>query len=254
MKLGVLGATGWLGGALVRRLVAEGLWEERDLVLSNRSGPRGFPLARWADAAEVAKADVVILATRPEDFPMPGFVEAIEAPLLISFATVWTLDKLRRLAPRARIARAMPNSGAPMGQSYTPWVGDLGPEDAALVTRVLSAMGEVVRLKTEAQLDYMAALPGSGMAYPALMAQAMLAHATAFGLPEEVAQRAVQAVVVEAAQGLAGRMGGLEAVLELYLGYKGVTAAGITAAGPGMSEAMTSALDAAFQKAQDLGR
>ncbi|MCW1920616.1 NAD(P)-binding domain-containing protein [Rhodobacter sp. KR11] len=250
MRLGILGATGWLGGALAARLVAGG-WPEARLVLANRSGPRGFPLAEWTDAAAVARADVVVVAVRPEDFPTPGF-----APdgLVISFATVWTLDKLRALAPRARIVRAMPNSGAPQGASYTPWVGDVGPGDAELVMKLLSAMGEVVRLTSEDQLDYMAALPGSGMAYPALMAQAMLTHARAFGLPEAVAQRAVQAVVVQAASGLLGRMGDLDAVLDLYRGYRGVTAAGIAAAAPGMAQAMSAALEAAHAKAVDLGR
>jgi len=250
MRLGILGATGWLGGALAARLVAGG-WPEARLVLANRSAPRGFPLAEWTDAAAVARADVVVVAVRPEDFPTPGF-----APdgLVISFATVWTLDKLRALAPRARIVRAMPNSGAPQGASYTPWVGDVGPGDAELVSRVLGALGQVVRLTAEDQLDYMAALPGSGMAYPALMAQAMLTHARAFGLPEAVAQKAVEAVVVQAASGLLGRMGDLDAVLDLYRGYRGVTAAGIAAAAPGMAQAMSAALEAAHAKAVDLGR
>lgn len=251
MKLGILGATGWLGGALATWLVEGGLWAEADLLLANRSGPRGLPAATWTDAATVSRADVVVVAVRPEDFPTPGF--AAEG-LVISFATVWTLDKLRTLAPRARIVRCMPNSGAPEGRSYTPWVGEVGAEDAALVTRILSAMGEVVRLQTEAQLDYMAALPGSGMAYPALLAQAMLAHARAFGLPEEVARKGVEAVVVEAAQGLKGRMGALAEILDLYRGYKGITAAGIDAAEAGIETAMGQALDAAYAKAVDLGR
>lgn len=251
MRLGILGATGWLGGALATRLVARGLWAESDLVLANRSGPRGLAGATWTDAASVSQADVVVIAVRPEDFPTPGFAAR---GLVISFATVWTLEKLRALAPAARIVRCMPNSGAPEGKSYTPWVGDVGPDDAALVTRILSAMGEVVRLETEAQLDYMAALPGSGMAYPALLAQAMLAHATGFGLPEEVARKGVEAAVVEAAQGLRGRMGELAAILDLYRGYKGITAAGIDAAEAGIGQAMTAALDAAYVKAVDLGR
>ena len=173
---------------------------------------------------------------------------------MISFATVWTFQKLRKLAPRARLVRCMPNSGAPEGRSYTPWVGDVGPKDAALVTRILSAMGEVVRLQTEAQLDYMAALPGSGMAYPALLAQAMLTHARAFGLPEDVARKGVEAAVVEAAQGLKGRIGELADILALYRGYKGITAAGIDAAEAGIADAMKAALEAAYAKAVDLGR
>lgn len=254
MKIGILGATGWLGQALGQRLISQGLWPAGDLILANRSGPRGYEgqPVRWGSVAEVCTADVIVIAVRPEDFPLEGF--GATGKLLISFATVWTLAKLARVAPTARIVRAMPNGAAPEGRSYTPWLGQVGAGDAALVTRILSAMGEVVRLETEDQLDYMAALPGSGMAYPALMAQAMLSHATAFGLPEAVAARAVEGVICGAASGLQGRMGELQAILDVYLGYRGVTAAGIEAAAPGIRTAIHAALDAAYGKAAALGK
>lgn len=255
MKLGILGATGWLGQALGERLISQGLWRAEDLLLANRSGPRGYqgqPVT-WGSVAEVCDgADVIVIAVRPEDFPPDGFQAGDK--LVISFMTVWTLAKLSRVAPSARIVRCMPNGAAPEGRSYTPWLGDVSEADAALVTQVLSAMGEVVRLATEDQLDYMAALPGSGMAYPALMAQAMLSHARTFGLPDAVAARAVEAVVSEAAAGLRGRMGELQAILDVYLGYRGVTAAGIDAAAPGIEKAIHAALDAAYGKAADLGK
>ncbi len=255
MKLGIIGATGWLGGALGVRLIQGGLWQAEDMVLANRSGPRGFDglAVTWADVAGLcAASDVIVMAARPEDFPMPGFEAG--GKLVISFATVWTLAKLRALAPDARLARAMPNGAAPEGKSYTPWVTDgLSPKDAGVVELVLSAMGQVVRLESEAQLDCMAALPGSGLAYPALLAQAMLDHALAFGLPRDVAERAVEAVICDAGPGLRGRMGELGAVIELYRGYRGVTAAGIDAAEAGMSGAMRAALDAAYAKARALG-
>ena len=46
------------------------------------------------------------------------------------------------------VLRAMPNSGAPTGQSFTPWVATPGLPDAdrALVSRLLGAMGVAVPL------------------------------------------------------------------------------------------------------------
>ena len=256
MKLGILGATGWLGQALGSRLIAQGLWRAEDMILANRSGPRGYAgqALTWADPATLcAGADVIVMATRPEDFPTPGFRGG--GKLLLSFATVWTLARLRAMEPGARLARAMPNGASAEGRSYTPWVADgLLPGDAEVVTRLLSAMGEVVRVEGEDQLDFMAALSGSGTAYPALLAQAMLDRALAFGLPRAVAERAVEAVICDAGPGLRGRMGELGAVLELYRGYRGITAAGIDAAAPGIADAMEAALAAAYAKARALGQ
>lgn len=40
MKLGIIGATGWLGSALGRRVMETGLLQPEDLILLNRSGSR----------------------------------------------------------------------------------------------------------------------------------------------------------------------------------------------------------------------
>lgn len=254
MKLGIIGATGWIGQALGTRLIAQG-WPAENLILSNRSGPgaayAGQPVT-WADPATLcARADILILSTRPEDFPMPGFAPG--GQLIISMMTVWTLAKLVRLAPMARIARAMPNGAAPQGASFTPWTGDLSPADAALVARILGAIGTTDRVESEDHLDYMAALSGSGSAYPALMAQALLADALSRGIPREVALKAVEAVVVGSAAFLAGKMGDLDAILSTYRGFKGVTAAGLDAAEPGLTRALQDAMSAAHAKARSLG-
>jgi pyrroline-5-carboxylate reductase len=252
MKLGILGATGWLGQALGLRLIGQGLWPAGDLVVLNRSGRAGgyagHPVVWARDAADLcAQSDVLVLSVRPGDFPPAGFDAGDR--LVISFMTAWRLADLQARWPQARIVRAMPNGGAPVGQSYTPWIGEVGPEDAALVAHLLSAMGGEDRLGDEAHLDYMTALSGSGSAYPALMAQAMLEDALARGLPEAVAQRAVEAVVCGSAPFLAGRMGDLPAILDAYLSYRGVTAAGIAAAQPGLETAIRAALQAATAKA-----
>jgi len=258
MKLGIVGATGWLGQALGLRLIELGLWDEAQLVLANRSGTRtpyaAYPKTVWANVAGLcAVSDVIVVAVRPEDFPLDGFDPGEK--LVISFMTVWTLAKLRGLYPNARIVRAMPNGAAPVGASYTPWIGAaLAPQDARLAARILSAMGGQDAVQTEGQLDYLAALSGSGSAYPALMAQAMLQDALARGLPKRVAMAAVEAVVCGSAPFLAGKMGMLDDLLNTYRAYKGVTAEGIAAAEGGMRQAIADALAAATAKAKALGQ
>lgn len=255
MRVGILGATGWLGQAQGLRLIGQG-WAASDLVVLNRSGKQGgyagLPVVWARDAADLcALSDVLILSVRPGDFPPEGGDAG--GKLVISFMTVWTLAKLRARWPSARIVRAMPNGGAPLGQSFTPWVGDVSEADAALVARILSAMGAEARVADEAQLDYLSALSGSGSAYPALMAQAMLADARARGLPEAVVLQAVEAVICGSAEFLRGRIDQVGAVLDDYRSYKGITDAGIAAAEPGLTRAIADALAAATAKAEEMG-
>ena len=255
MRVGILGATGWLGQAQGLRLIGQG-WAARDLVVLNRSGKlggyAGQPVVWARDAADLCEqSGVLILSVRPQDFPPEGFDAGDR--LVISFMTAWTLAKLRARWPDARIVRAMPNGGAPLGQSFTPWVGDVSDTDAALASRILSAMGAEARVADEGQLDYLSALSGSGSAYPAFMAQAMLADARSRGLPEVVALQAVEAVICGSAEFLRGRIDQVRAVLDDYRSYKGITDAGITAAEPGLTRAIADALAAATAKARAMG-
>ncbi len=259
MGLGVIGATGWLGTALGTRLLRDG-WAPGDIVLLNRSAPRAaydaWPGLRWMpDAAALCReAGAVVLSVRPGDFPMPGYDGT--GKLVLSFMAGWSLDRLQALHPGGRVVRAMPNAAASAGQSFTPWVAGPGltGTEAALIRRLLRVLGGEAQVADEAALDYLSALSGSGAAYPALMAQAMLAHARGQGLPEDVAQAAVASVLASGA-GLTGQVGTLNAVLDAYRGYRGITAAGLDAAeAAGFAQALGRALDAATAKARAMTR
>lgn len=74
MRIGIIGATGWLGSALGGRLLLSQVAGPRDLVLLNRSGARPEyhgrrDLAWAADPQELAaRSDVVVVSVRPEDW------------------------------------------------------------------------------------------------------------------------------------------------------------------------------------------
>lgn len=260
MRLGIVGATGWLGQALGLGVLEKGLAQPGDLVLLNRSGRVGgyqaHPGVRWAnDLADLqARSDVIVLSVRPEDFPPLGFDPG--ARLVISFMAAWTMESLSRLAPRARLVRAMPNGNAVSRQSFTPWLAaGLTGDDRAITARILSAMGQEQEIETEAQLDYLTALSGSGAAYPGLMAKAMLEDAAARGLPPDVAHKAVEAVICGSSGLLAGQMGRVAEILDAYMSYRGITAAGLDAAqAAGFGDAIRAALQAATLKAAAMGQ
>lgn len=254
MRLGIIGATGWLGSALGGRLLARGIVPPDRMVLANRSGPRGDyhgHEVRWArDGAELAAlSDVIVVSVRPQDWRALDL--RAEGKLVISFMAGVGSDRLA--ACGGRIVRAMPNAAAEIGASYSPWWADgtVTPEDRKAVTAILSAIGTSDEIEAESQIDLMTALPGSGAAYPALMAVAMARFMTGHGVPAEIAWRAAEAAVCGGAAMLAGRIAEAPAVLAAYRDYRGTTAAGIDAAeAAGFSDALHAALEAATRKAR----
>jgi pyrroline-5-carboxylate reductase len=254
MKVGIVGATGWLGSALGGGLLRKAVVAPADLVLLNRSGPsaeyHGERNVVWAQnvADLVARADVVVVAVRPQDWD--GLALVAPSRLLISLMACVSTAALA--GTEARIVRAMPNAAAELGRSYTPWLAGPGvtDDDRTAVRTIFSAIGIEDEVSSEAQIDFLTALSGSGAAYPALMTVAMLDAARAAGLSEQVSERAVAAVVLDGAAMLAGRIGEAPAMVETYRSYRGTTAAGLAAAeSAGFRQAVTAALSAATRVA-----
>ena len=102
----------------------------------------------------------------------------------------------------------------------------------------------------EAHIDYCVGMTGSGAAFPALLAQAMIAHAVAQGLPPAFAERAAKGVVAGASQLLAGEDGDPARIVQAMIDYRGTTAAALQAMmDHGFTGAVAAGLEAAAAKA-----
>ncbi len=257
MRLGIIGATGWLGSALGGQLLGRSIVTPEQLVIANRSGPRADyhgHAVRWArDIPElVSLSDVIVVSVRPGDWPALDL--RADGRLVVSFMAGISAARLARCG--GRIIRAMPNAAAEIGASYTPWWADptVTAADRQVVATILSAIGTSDELDGESQIDLMTALPGSGAAYPALMAVAMARFMIDQGVPDALAWRATEAAVCGGAAMLAGRIADAPTVLAAYRDYGGITAAGLEAAeAGGFSDALRAALEAATQKARHDG-
>ncbi|WP_281826045.1 pyrroline-5-carboxylate reductase [Jannaschia rubra] len=100
----------------------------------------------------------------------------------------------------ARVVRAMPNTPAAIGRGITAIVGNgaATQADLDLAEQFLSAVGEVVRLDSEEQMDAVTGLSGSGPAYVFHMIEAMAAAGEAQGLAPDLALRLARATVAGA--------------------------------------------------------
>ncbi len=248
--VGIIGGGGWLGGAIAERGLAACVLSPDRLIVSSRS-PRGTRLAAWpgvawtADNAELARrCDIVILSVRPEDFG--ALALDLTGRLVVSVMAGISMATLRD-SGCDRIVRAMPNAAAQIGRSFTPWVAsdETEPADRAFVAALFASAGDQDEVESEAQLDFLAGLSGTGPAYPALLALALLESAGKNGIPAPVALKAVRGVI--AACGLMDDDDFNPArTVETFLAYRGVTAAGIEAM---IEQGLFGAADAGLQAA-----
>lgn len=104
------------------------------------------------------------------------------------------------LGPRTPIVRAMPNTPAAVGRGITAIIGNDYATDAqvALADALLSAVGQVVRLDTEDQIDAVTGVSGSGPAYVFHMIETLAAAGEAQGLPAQMAMQLARATVAGA--------------------------------------------------------
>lgn len=256
--LGIIGGNGWLGNAMASAAVQTGLIDPALLILSSRSGAPGKdPVAgaAWTrDNAELAaRSEIIVLSVRPQQF----LEVAIDAggKLVVSVMAGVSVATIAARTGADAIVRAMPNAGMEIRKSFTPWhaTPSVSAEDKAIVQALLDACGEGAEVTSEAHVDYCAGLTGSGAAFPALLAQAMMAHAVGQGLSPDFAARAAKSVVAEAAQLLGGAEGDPAAMIAAMIGYQGTTAAALeTMIARGFVQAVGAGLDAALAKGRKM--
>jgi pyrroline-5-carboxylate reductase len=146
------------------------------------------------NAAVVRDATLVVLAVKPQDAghvlrALQGALLAARPVVLSIAAGLRLTDLARACPPGTAIVRAMPNRPALLGAGVT---GMYAPPSVSAAQRALAelvgaAAGRAIWLRTEAELDVVTALSGSGPAYFFLLAEQMAQAAEALGLERSTA-------------------------------------------------------------------
>jgi pyrroline-5-carboxylate reductase len=98
------------------------------------------------------------------------------------------------------IVRAMPNTPAAISKGITAVIANhaVGPEGVDEAVQLLKAVGQVVRLENEGQIDAVTGVSGSGPAYVFQMIETLAAAGVAQGLPADMAMQLAKATVAGA--------------------------------------------------------
>jgi pyrroline-5-carboxylate reductase len=121
--------------------------------------------------------------------------------LFVSVAAGTPISQFEQvLGARTPIIRAMPNTPAAVGRGITAIIGNdhasAGQMDLAQL--LLSAVGQVVRLDDESQMDAVTGVSGSGPAYVFHLIETLAAAGQAQGLSPELAMQLAKATVAGA--------------------------------------------------------
>jgi pyrroline-5-carboxylate reductase len=147
---------------------------------------------------------IVLIAVKPQ--MMGAALPAVAAmgggaTLLLTIAAGTTIATYERVMGAATpIVRAMPNTPAAIGKGITAIVGNAQATEAhlAMAEALLSAVGQVVHLTSEDQMDAVTAVSGSGPAYVFHLIETLAAAGEAQGLPAGLAMQLAKATVAGA--------------------------------------------------------
>lgn len=200
--LAILGC-GKIGEILAEGLIASEWRKPEQIVVTARREERAKELgekhgfrATTSNAEAVREARVLVISVKPQD--MEGLLEEISKEvtddhLIITIvAAIPTRFIEKRIPVAVPVVRAMPNAPAQVREGIAAICAGsyAGDEHLAIAEEVLSRVGRVVRL-TEPYMDAVTAVSGSGPAYFALLAEAMIDAGIMLGLSRAVSTELV---------------------------------------------------------------
>jgi len=231
--IAVIGA-GVIGSAIVRSLLKSEY--EGKIVATRRSLDKlkeleGLGATITRNNKEAARcSDIIFICVKPNDvrLVLEEIANEVRGKLVISTAATVPIDFYKKMVPRARFVRTMPNIAVLVQESFTAYCcdEDVTPEDKQKIESVLSCMG-VCREVEEKYMDAITGFSGSGPAFIATIIEGLLYAGLKVGLPRDLAlYGAAQTVIGTAKLVVEGRKHPAE-IRDMVTTPGGVTIEGI---------------------------
>lgn len=156
------------------------------------------------NTAAIQNADVVVLAVKPQVLanvlrPLKGL---LSDKLVISIIAGAEIKTISNLIDSERIVRVMPNTPVLVQTgAHGIYATDVvGASDRELTSQILAATGLTIWVNSEAQIDAVTAVSGSGPAYFFYLMESMIRAGKNLGLDEKVATALTLQTALGAAQ------------------------------------------------------
>ncbi|MEM9426745.1 MAG: pyrroline-5-carboxylate reductase [Pseudomonadota bacterium] len=195
---------GKMGSAMLQGWLASGLSPASVSVIDPNPSDwlQGTGVAITSDVPPAPA--VIVVAVKPQMIgqALPGLAAlGGRDTVFLSIAAGTTLATFENmLGDGTPIIRAMPNTPAAVGRGITALIGNasVSPEALDLGERLLSVVGQTVRVGREADMDAVTAVSGSGPAYVFHLIEALAEAGVAEGLAPDLAMQLAKATVAGA--------------------------------------------------------
>jgi pyrroline-5-carboxylate reductase len=262
-----LGA-GSISEAIIKGLVEARVLPAQQIIISNRKqkdrlrelSVRYGVQASAHKLADMAEADMVILAVKP--FDLVAALQEVrgaiaQQQLVVSVvAGASTAAIEAQLAERVPVIRTMPNTSSFVQESATAISGGTWATEEQLrqVEQVFSAIGSV-SVVDERLLDAVTGLSGSGPAYIYYVVEALMKAGQELELPEDICRTLLVQTVYGAAKMLRETGTDPQELRRRVTSPNGTTMAGIAALEQGgLQDLFQSAVRRATERAAEMGR
>ncbi len=211
------------------------------------------------DAYTPRPGTVVLLAIPPqafEEFAARAAPGSYRDCLVISVMGGVTVAAITKLLDTQRVVRSIPNTPSEVGQGMTVFCADpsVGEADVEAARRVLSVIGEVLRVADETLLDDASALCGGGPAFVAHIAGAFADFAVTAGFDASQARAITCQVLRGTADLLEVTRRDPEEVARQVMTPGGTTERGMSVLRQrNLHAVITEALDSAAARSRELG-
>jgi pyrroline-5-carboxylate reductase len=263
-RIAIIGA-GRIGEALLSGLLSSGWRSTDDISVGVRRdarvaelGERYGLVATTSNPEAIRDAALIVIAVKPQDIDaLLGEIGGLVSPeqtVLSVAAAIPTSTIEARLADGVPVCRGMPNAPSTVHEGMAGLAGGAHAreENLALAEETLAHLGAVVRVPEEA-MDAITAVSGSGPAYFALLAEAMIEAGILLGLSREIStQLVVQTMLGTAKQLRDEKMHPVE-LRESVTSPGGTTIAAIRELeNAGVRAALLNAIQAAMERSREL--
>ena len=263
-KIAILGA-GRIGESLIAGLLSSGWRTADEIAATARRAERVAELrerfgveATLSNRDAVSGAELVVISVKPQDIDgLLGEIGGLLLPeqtVLSIAAAIPTSQIESRLSPNVPVVRAMPNTPSTVHEGIAGLCAGAhaGDEHLDLAEDALAHLGSVVRVPEKA-MDAITAVSGSGPAYFALLAEAMIEAGILLGLSREIStQLVVQTMLGTAKQLRDEKMHPVE-LREMVTSPGGTTIAAIRELEmAGVRAAFLNAIQAAMVRSREL--
>ncbi|MEM5585381.1 pyrroline-5-carboxylate reductase [Roseibium sp. AS2] len=261
----LLVGAGKMGGAMLSGWMADGIDPDAVVVSDPHLAAdmevllKRHSIRHVTSAGEDLRPSIVLIAVKPQlmDQVLPGLKAVVQPDtLVLSVAAGTPVSRFQDQFGQVPVCRCMPNTPAMVKRGITAVypTEEVSAAQKQEVDGLLSAVGKVVWLDSEDQINLVTAVSGSGPAYVFYLAEALSEAGRAAGLPEDLASELAVATVCGAGE-LMHRSGDTPATLRKNVtSPNGTTAAALDVlmSGDGLQPVMTAAVAAAARRAREL--